>query len=236
MTWWLPQTRDNPLDRSSVSDEGPDYAERQSLARVDAYQAQMRADRQPALVVPVAAPTRVSSKPAARPAAQPGAKPVAGGSPKPTAVAKPRPTGPATAQVVTGPVVTAGPGRPSVTADKVTQASSGPGVPAVVVGDVVMVETPATPRYMNIGTYPGLGTLTWEVGGGFADAQDIEDIYGDDIGAWPWVIGKTLYDAALNIDRIGDWVLQEPGVPHVPSAQPGWDPIGAPAFTMVRPW
>lgn len=60
------------------------------------------------------------------------------------------------------------------------------------------------PRYLDMGTWPVFGPLTWEVGPGFVDAQDVEDIYGDDIFSWPALAAKSLHDAAINAQRMSD--------------------------------
>lgn len=120
-----------------------------------------------------------------------------------------------------GASATAGPGNPSV--GNAGAPAAGPGAAAASPTRVITVSPgksggkiitkdggislPGSPthRYLEMGTVPWLGPISWEVAGGYADAQDVEDIYGDDLGALPFIVTKLAYDTALNSERVGKW-------------------------------
>lgn len=184
-----------------------------------------------------ATPKPVAGKPAVKPKPGPGKPNSGSGKPGVKAPAtdpngKPVPAnpggvGPATPNPQTVGPVGAGPGR------EMTGVFGGSGA-----GSKLVISNPealADPvslgggdgiRYLELGTWPGIGPVSWAVGPNFADAQDVEDIYGDDVFSWPALAVKSVYDTGINIDRLGNHLGT--------SVKPVLDTVGGAASRWVE--
>jgi len=128
---------------------------------------------------------------------------------------------------VSGLSQTAGPGNPRAGSQSGVSAGGGPGAGALVVAkpgdpDGEVITGSRKPRYLDLGDWDGVagwfgvGRVTWEAAPNFVDMQSIENIYGDDIGSWPFAVAKVGYDVLVNtgraerallsqIGRVGNW-------------------------------
>lgn len=154
------------------------------------------------------------SKPVAKPVTKPVAKP---GKPvvkvpatdqngKPVAAA-PGGVGPATPNPQTVGPTGPGPGR------EMTGVFGGSGAGSKLVvsnpealADPISLAGSDKVRYLEYGDWPLFGPVSWAVTPGVVDAQDIEDIYGDDIVSLPALGAKLAVDTRLNVNRFAEYV------------------------------